>query len=128
MRGTDIGTGTGDEKSEQVLRFAEAAKLLGVSRRTVTNYVTRGLLDLVYGCGKRAALGISMSSYNRFIHSRTKDHTARIAERKRRADAIGKNETLLRQPRTQDPQDQKSDRRNASRDEDAVVQSPQGHP
>ena len=88
MRGVDTGTGTGDEKPEQVLRFAEAVRLLGVSRRTVTNYVSRGLLDLVYGCGKRAALGISMSSYNRFIHSRTEDHTARIAERKRRAEAI----------------------------------------
>lgn len=81
-----------DNLSEQhnlplgILRFPTAAKLLNVSTWTVHSYARHGHLDLVYGCGEHNALGVSISSFNRFIRNRTEDHSARIAQRKHAAE------------------------------------------
>ena len=54
---------------EHVLRRKQVMELLHIHRRTLDYYLDRGYLDRVYGGGERA-LGISRSSYLRFIEQR----------------------------------------------------------
>lgn len=62
-----------ETKPIQVLRFAEVAALLGVSRRSVTNYIQAGHLDLVYGSGATRAYGVTMDSYSRMIQEQSRN-------------------------------------------------------
>ena len=56
----------GNEDLIQVLRYGEVAGLLHVHKRTLDYYIRMGYLDKVYGGGKRA-IGISRTSFNRFV-------------------------------------------------------------
>ena len=49
-----------------VIRYPEAAKLLGVHRCTIDYFVRQGYLDRVMGGGK-SCIGITSDSYQRFI-------------------------------------------------------------
>ena len=55
-----------------VIRYREAAKLLGVHRCTIDYFVRMGYLDRVMGGGK-SCIGITSESYQRFIR-RWVDH------------------------------------------------------
>lgn len=87
------GISIGEVNPDQVLRFDEAAKLLAVTRRTITNYMERGLLTPVYGGGVKKALGISMESYNKFILERSEYRAVKISELNRVREAIAKEKS-----------------------------------
>ena len=61
-----------------VIRFDKAVKLLGVARSTLGNIIRAGLLDRVFGTGRRA-FGITQDSYQRFVARQP----VRPAERKK---------------------------------------------
>ena len=60
-----------DAELEHVLRRKDVMELLHIHRRTLDYYLDKGYLDRVYGAGRRA-LGVSRSSYLRFIERRTR--------------------------------------------------------
>lgn len=70
-----------EEKPMQVLRFNELIKLLGASRRSITNYIHNGLLEPVYGSGTQRAYGVTMESYSRFIRERSENRNPPTTER-----------------------------------------------
>ena len=63
-----------------VIRYAEAAKLLGVHRCTIDYFVRKGYLDRVMGGGK-SCIGITSDSYQRFIR-RWVVHNEQVVPRK----------------------------------------------
>ena len=65
------GRKTADDELEHVLRRKEVMKLLHIHRRTLDYYLDKGYLTRVCGAGQRA-LGVSRSSYLRFIKRRTR--------------------------------------------------------
>ena len=65
------GRKSADDELEHVLRRKEVMKLLHIHRRTLDYYIDKGYLTRVYGAGQRA-LGVSRSSYLRFIERRTR--------------------------------------------------------
>ena len=78
----------GEERSEithiRILRFKEVMALLGVSRRSITNYVRAGRLDLMYGSGNQRAYGVTMESYSRYIHECSENRNPPTPERTRK--------------------------------------------
>ena len=73
-----------EEKPVQVIRFSELVRLLGASRRSITNYIRHGLLDPVYGSGNRRAYGVTMESYTRFIRERSENRNPPTPEKTRK--------------------------------------------
>lgn len=69
---------------QQTLRFNEVMALLGVSRRTITNYIHSGHLELVFGSGTTRALGVTMDSYSNFVHTRSQNRNPPSPEKERR--------------------------------------------
>lgn len=72
------------EKPLQVIRFTELVRLLGASRRSVTNYIHHGLLEPVYGLGTQRAYGVTMESYSRFILERSENRNPPTPEKTRK--------------------------------------------
>ena len=65
LRGVKEGT----EELVHVMKRKDVIKLLGIHRRTLDYYVSKGYLDNVYGGGQRA-IGISRESFIRFTTKR----------------------------------------------------------
>ena len=72
-----------EEKPVQVIRFSELVRLLGASRRSITNYIRHGLLDPVYGSGNQRAYGVTMESYSRYIRECSENRNPPTPERTR---------------------------------------------
>lgn len=53
----------------EVVKSRDAMALLGVSERTLRDYVKKGILRPVYGCGNRA-IGVSRKSLSAFARPR----------------------------------------------------------
>lgn len=75
------GESSSEPTPTQVLRFNEVGTLLGISRRSITNYIHRGLLEPFYGMGTQRAYGVTMGSYSRFIRERSENRNPPTPER-----------------------------------------------
>ena len=71
-RAINIMRGVKDDNQNlvHVIRRKDAARMLGVHRRTLDYYIQRGYLKRVYGGGERA-IGVSRDSYLKFIARRS---------------------------------------------------------
>ena len=71
-RAINIMRGVKDDNQDlvHVIRRKDAARMLGVHRRTLDYYIQRGYLKRVYGGGERA-IGVSRDSYLKFIARRS---------------------------------------------------------
>jgi excisionase family DNA binding protein len=62
-----LGTGSTAAPLPRILRFREAAQLLGCSKRTLQNFVKRGQLVEFKPAGARRAHGFKDSDVRRFL-------------------------------------------------------------
>lgn len=63
------GETDGVKEEIEVIKRKDVMELLRIKRRTLDNYLERGLMDRVYGGGKKA-IGISRESFIRFTTMR----------------------------------------------------------